>query len=277
MLPLLLLVATTHAPLALHPENPRYFLFRGKPTVLVTSGEHYGAVLNLDFDYVRYLDALAKDGLNHTRLFSGTYREVPASFGITDNTLAPKPGRYAAPWARSTEPGRLRRGHEVRPLALGRVLLPPPEGLHGGGAGAGHRRRDEPLLPVLRGGPLGGEPDERPEQRQRGRDGAARRGLHAEARRPDRGPGGRRPEDRHRAERVRQPLLRGRERALLRRDHARVAAPRGEARRGDGGEAPQPAPRVDEHRERHARGSRARAPTSRSSTSTTRRRPTRWR
>lgn len=100
-----LTLAVSHPPLALHPDNPRYFLFRGKPTVLVTSGEHYGAVLNLDFDYVRYLDALAADGLNHTRLFSGTYREVPASFGITDNTLAPKPGRYAAPWARSVEPG----------------------------------------------------------------------------------------------------------------------------------------------------------------------------
>jgi hypothetical protein len=105
MLATLLLAATVAAPLALHPENPRYFLFRGKPTVLVTSGEHYGAVLNLDFDYVRYLDALAKDGLNLTRLFSGTYREVPASFGITDNTLAPKPGRYVAPWARGTAPG----------------------------------------------------------------------------------------------------------------------------------------------------------------------------
>jgi hypothetical protein len=102
---LVLAGAGAHAPLALHPDNPRYFLFRGRPTVLVTSGEHYGAVLNLDFDYVRYLDALAKDGLNHTRLFSGTYREVPSSFGITDNTLAPRPGRYAAPWARSTEPG----------------------------------------------------------------------------------------------------------------------------------------------------------------------------
>jgi hypothetical protein len=33
-----------HPPLALHPDNPRYFLFRGEPTVLVTSGEHYGAV-----------------------------------------------------------------------------------------------------------------------------------------------------------------------------------------------------------------------------------------
>jgi hypothetical protein len=101
----LALAAALGAPLALHPDNPRYFLFRGEPTVLVTSGEHYGAVLNLDFDYLRYLDALAKDGLNLTRVFSGTYREIPGSFGITDNTLAPKPGRYLAPWARSTEPG----------------------------------------------------------------------------------------------------------------------------------------------------------------------------
>jgi hypothetical protein len=108
MIAALVLAAVTGAapaPLALHPDNPRYFLFRGKPTVLVTSAEHYGAVLNLDFDYLRYLDTLGADGLNLTRLFSGTYHEVPSSFAITDNTLAPKPGRYAAPWARSTEPG----------------------------------------------------------------------------------------------------------------------------------------------------------------------------
>ncbi len=92
-------------PIALHPDNPHYFLWRGRPTVLITSGEHYGAVLNADFDFVRYLDALAKDGLNHTRTFSGTYREVPSSFGITDNPLAPKPFRYVCPWARSDQPG----------------------------------------------------------------------------------------------------------------------------------------------------------------------------
>jgi hypothetical protein len=45
-------------PLALHPDNPHYFLFRGKAAVSPTSGEHYGAGLNLDFDYVRYLDML---------------------------------------------------------------------------------------------------------------------------------------------------------------------------------------------------------------------------
>ena len=46
------------APLAIHPENPRYFVFRGKPEFLITSGEHYGAVLNLDFRFVPYLDEL---------------------------------------------------------------------------------------------------------------------------------------------------------------------------------------------------------------------------
>jgi hypothetical protein len=92
-------------PLALHPDNPHYFLWRGKPTVLVTSGEHYGALLNLDFDYAAYFEELASDGLNHTRVFAGTYREIPSSFGITDNTLAPKPGRYIAPWARSDQAG----------------------------------------------------------------------------------------------------------------------------------------------------------------------------
>jgi hypothetical protein len=93
------------APLGLHPENPHYFLFRGKPAVLITSGEHYGAVLNLDFDFIAYLDELAKRRFNHTRLFSGTYREVPGSFNIEGNTLAPAPGRYVCPWARSEEPG----------------------------------------------------------------------------------------------------------------------------------------------------------------------------
>ena len=40
--------------ISLHPENPHYFLWRGRPTILITSAEHYGAVLNLDFDFRRY-------------------------------------------------------------------------------------------------------------------------------------------------------------------------------------------------------------------------------
>jgi hypothetical protein len=97
--------AQERKPLSLHPDNPHYFLFRDKPAVLIGSTEHYGAVLNQDFDYVPYLDELAKHHLNLTRTFSGTYREIPGSFGITDNTLAPKPDRYLAPWPRSQTPG----------------------------------------------------------------------------------------------------------------------------------------------------------------------------
>jgi hypothetical protein len=88
-----------------HPVNPRYFLFRNKPTVLVTSGEHYGAVLNRDFDYTPYLNELQARKFNLTRTFSGVYREIPGSFGIVDNTLAPAKGRFLCPWARSQTPG----------------------------------------------------------------------------------------------------------------------------------------------------------------------------
>src|SRR5215218_7117178 len=87
--------------LALHPDNAHYFLFRGKPAVLVGSTEHYGAVLNADFDFAPYLAELQSRGLNLTRTFSGVYREVPGSFNIKDNTLAPGPGKYVAPWARA--------------------------------------------------------------------------------------------------------------------------------------------------------------------------------
>jgi len=59
-------------PVCLHPRNPHYFLFRGKAGAFITSGEHYGAVLNADFDYRRYLTTLKADGLNYTRLFGGS-------------------------------------------------------------------------------------------------------------------------------------------------------------------------------------------------------------
>ena len=99
-------------PLQLHPDNPHYFCFGGQPAVLIGSGEHYGAVLNLDFDYVRYLGALHAAGLNLTRTFSGVYREVPSSFKIKNNPLAPAPNRYITPWARSGEPGYFDGGNK---------------------------------------------------------------------------------------------------------------------------------------------------------------------
>jgi hypothetical protein len=98
-------------PLALHPDNPHYFLFRGKPAVLVTSGEHYGALLNLDFDYRKYLARLEADGMNLTRTFPGAYVEPVGSFKIERNTLAPAANRLICPWARSDTPGYANGGN----------------------------------------------------------------------------------------------------------------------------------------------------------------------
>jgi hypothetical protein len=97
---------TPEPPISLHPQNPHYFLYKGQTVALVGSGEHYGAVLNGDFDYHKYLETLSAEGMNYTRLFGGSYVEVPAkSFGILRNDLAPGPGRFIAPWARSAQPG----------------------------------------------------------------------------------------------------------------------------------------------------------------------------
>ena len=100
------------SPLALHSENPHYFIFRGRPTVLITSAEYYGAVLNLDFDYGRYLKTLSDDGLNRTRIFSGAYVEPSGAFNIAENTLAPGAGRYLSPWARSEQSGYAKGGNK---------------------------------------------------------------------------------------------------------------------------------------------------------------------
>lgn len=93
-------------PIRLDPVNPHYFRYEGKTIALITSGEHYGSVINPDFDSHTYLKTLQADGLNYTRIFGGSYVEVPGtSFGIKHNTLAPAEGRAVLPWARSRQAG----------------------------------------------------------------------------------------------------------------------------------------------------------------------------
>ncbi len=101
-----------HGHLSLNPLNPHYFLFRGKPAILIGSTEHYGAVMNLDFDYLSYLNEIAASGLNITRTFTGAYVEPEGAFGIRKNTMAPARDKYICPWARSTEPGYSNGGNK---------------------------------------------------------------------------------------------------------------------------------------------------------------------
>ena len=100
-------------PLQLLPENPHYFSYQGKPTVIVGSGEHYGALMNLDFDFENYLNAIHKDGLNTTRLFMGAYYELPGAFGIEKNTLAPKPDKLLLPWTKVNDKFDLNNWNEA--------------------------------------------------------------------------------------------------------------------------------------------------------------------
>jgi len=99
-------------PIQLHPDNPHYLLWLGKPTVLITSGEHYGAVLNRAFDYKKYLKTLESYGFNLTRTFSGAYCEPIGAFKIQNNTLAPAKDQLICPWARSKTPGYANGGNK---------------------------------------------------------------------------------------------------------------------------------------------------------------------
>lgn len=98
-------------PVKTDPANPHYYSFRGRPILLITSAEHYGAVLNKAFNYVAYLDALKANGLNYTRIYPGALFE-PVGKYMTGNTLGPRPSNLILPWARSSEPGYMLGGNK---------------------------------------------------------------------------------------------------------------------------------------------------------------------
>src|SRR3990172_6939603 len=62
-------LAVAAEPIRIHPENPKYFLFRGKPLVLITATEHYGSVINRAFDFEKYLEDAADKRMTLTRTF----------------------------------------------------------------------------------------------------------------------------------------------------------------------------------------------------------------
>jgi hypothetical protein len=98
-------------PIKVHPANPHYYIFNGQPTVLITSAEHYGAVVNKEFDYIAYLDSLSSYGLNYTRIYPGFLFEPVGKFG-KGNTLGVKPASLVVPWRRSKVPGYALSGNK---------------------------------------------------------------------------------------------------------------------------------------------------------------------
>ncbi len=86
---------------ALHllPENTKFFEFRGKPVMLVTATEHYGAVLNRPFDFEKYLRHAVETGNTLTRLFV-LFRELQSASNPY-STCKPESPDYIAPFLRT--------------------------------------------------------------------------------------------------------------------------------------------------------------------------------
>src|SRR5437867_7527356 len=85
-------------PIAVHPKNPKYFLFRGKPLALVAATEHYGSVVNRRFDFMRYLEEAADKKQTLTRLFL-LFRELQSARNPY-SPLKPDSPDFVAPYPR---------------------------------------------------------------------------------------------------------------------------------------------------------------------------------
>ncbi len=90
-------------PISIHPVNPKYFLFRGKPLVVIAASEHYGSVVNRRFDFARYLAHAAESKQTMTRLFL-LYRELQTSRNPC-SPVKPESPDFIAPYPR-TGPGK---------------------------------------------------------------------------------------------------------------------------------------------------------------------------
>ena len=101
---IILITACNNYAVNIYPDNPHYFFYNGKPLVLITSDHHYGAVIDRDFDYVKYLDYLAGSGMNLTRIYPGGMFELPDKY-LPGNPLGPRPGRQLLPWVISGQTG----------------------------------------------------------------------------------------------------------------------------------------------------------------------------
>ena len=104
----LLLIVTSAAaaaePIGVCPTNPHYFQYKGKPVLLITSDHHYGAIIDRDFDFGKFLNYMGENGMNLTRIYPGGYFETPDEF-LKGNPLGPLPGRQILPWAKSMQTG----------------------------------------------------------------------------------------------------------------------------------------------------------------------------
>ncbi len=97
----------------IHPDNSKYFLFRGKPLVLITASEHYGSVINRPFNFEKYLDDAAAHHITLTRTFL-LFREMQSARNPS-SPCKPESPDYIAPFPR-TGPGKALDGEPIYDL-----------------------------------------------------------------------------------------------------------------------------------------------------------------
>ena len=95
------------------PENPKYLLFRGKPLALVSASEHYGSVINRNFDFERYLDDAHEHKMTMTRTFL-LYRELQSARNPS-SPCKPESPDFISPFVR-TGPAKALDGEPVYDL-----------------------------------------------------------------------------------------------------------------------------------------------------------------
>src|SRR5271155_4166401 len=110
---LVALSASAAEAIRIHPDNPRYFLFRGKPLVLLTASEHYGSVINRPFDFEKYLDDADENKITLTRKFL-LFRELQSARNPS-SPCKPESPDYIAPFLR-TGPGKALDGEAIYDL-----------------------------------------------------------------------------------------------------------------------------------------------------------------
>src|SRR5579862_9978080 len=93
----------------IHPDNSKYFLFRGKPLALISASEHYGSVINRPFDYEKYLADAASHKMTMTRTFL-LYRELQSARNPS-SPCKPESPDYLAPFVRKG-PGKALDGEQ---------------------------------------------------------------------------------------------------------------------------------------------------------------------
>ena len=103
MAAVILTLACSHSPVSISKVNSHYFSYKDRPIILITSDHHYGAIIDKDFDYVKFLEYLSVNGMNLTRIYPGGMFEAPDKY-MPGNPLGPLPGRQLLPWLKSGEP-----------------------------------------------------------------------------------------------------------------------------------------------------------------------------